>query len=81
MGSPFSFEKVPDGLQDFVKEKQIQVLNNVLTSAAAGVLLANFVAVVSGNFSSVILVETLKADIPLLVIVALASAFSSFSRK
>jgi len=73
MGSPFSMEKVPEQFQEFVKEKQLQLLNNILTSAAAGVVLANVVSFIAGDASSAVVVETAKALFPVLALVALAS--------
>jgi len=64
MGSPFSFEKIPDGFQGFIKEKQLEILNNVVTSAVFGVVLANRVSLIAGDASVQVLVETTKAVLP-----------------
>lgn len=66
MGSPFSFEKIPDGFQGFIKEKQLEILNNVVTSAVFGVVLSNVVAVVAGDASVPVLVDTTKAVLPII---------------
>jgi len=65
LGSPFSFEKIPDGFQGFIKEKQLEILNNVVTSAVFGVVLANGVSVVAGDASVQVLVDTTKAVLPI----------------
>ena len=74
IGSPFSFEKVPEQFQGFVKEKQLQILNNVLTSAVFGVVLANTASlIITGDVSTELLVETTKAVLPIFGLVAAAS--------
>ena len=74
IGSPFSFEKVPKQFQGFVKEKQLQILNNVLTSAVFGVVLANTASlIITGDVSTELLVETTKAVLPIFGLVAAAS--------
>ena len=74
IGSPFSFEKVPEQFQGFVKEKQLQILNNVLTSAVFGVVVANTASlIITGDVSTELLVETTKAVLPIFGLVAAAS--------
>ena len=74
IGSPFSFEKVPEQFQGFVKEKQLQIVNNVLTSAVFGVVVANTASlIITGDVSTELLVETTKAVVPIFGLVAAAS--------
>jgi len=74
IGSPFSFEKVPEQFQDFVKEKQLQIVNNVVTSAVFGVVVANTASLLlTGAVSTELLVETTKAVFPIFGLVAVAS--------
>lgn len=77
VGSPFSFEKVPAQFQGFVREKQLQLVNNVLTSAATGVLFANGAAILSGDASMEVLTATTGAMAPVLALAALASGAST----
>jgi len=81
MGSPFSFEKVPAQFQDFVKEKQLQLVNNVVTSAAFGVVVANGVSLVAGDASTQVLLDTSKAVLPVFVLVVLASGVTTLVNK
>lgn len=81
MGSPFSFEKVPEQFQDFMKEKQLQLLNNVVTSAGFGLVLANVVALVAGDASTQVLFETTKAVLPIFVLVVVASGVTTLAKK
>ncbi|OEU08147.1 hypothetical protein FRACYDRAFT_250377 [Fragilariopsis cylindrus CCMP1102] len=74
IGSPFSFEKVPEQFQGFVKEKQLQIVNNVLTSAVFGAVVANTASlIITGDVSTELLVETTKAVLPIFGLVAAAS--------
>lgn len=81
MGSPFSFEKVPEQFQDFIKEKQLQLLNNVVTSAGLGLVLANVVALVAGDASTQVLLETTKAVLPIFALVVVASGVTTLVKK
>mmetsp|Transcript_6868 Transcript_6868/g.14306 ORF Transcript_6868/g.14306 Transcript_6868/m.14306 type:complete len:84 (-) Transcript_6868:266-517(-) len=81
MGSPFSMEKVPEEFAGFVKEKQLQLVNNVLTSAAAGVGVANVAAFLAGDASTDVAVATTKAVFPVFALVALASFLTTFFSK
>lgn len=65
--------EIPPEYAEFTEQKQKQLLNNVLSSSAIGVLLANAVAVLSQDASFAVLTQTVTAQIPLLVIVAIAS--------
>ena len=58
---------------DFVKAKQLQLASNILSSAAAGVVLANVAALFAGDASLAVLGETVQAAVPLIVITAIAS--------
>jgi len=69
-------EKIPEEFQDFVKEKQIQLLNNVLTSAVAGIVVSNIVSAFYEDFTGDIVIETLKAQIPILALIVLASVLT-----
>lgn len=73
VGGPLSMNKIPPEYAEFTKQKQKQLLNNILSSSAIGVLLANAVAVLSRDASFAVLTQTVTAQIPLLVIVAIAS--------
>ena len=68
--------RVPDEFQDFVKEKQLQLVTNVLSSAAAGVALANVAALLGGDASGALLLETIQAQIPLVIITAIVSVLA-----
>jgi len=81
MGSPFSFEKVPEQFQDFIKEKQLQILNNVVTSAAFGVVLANVVSLIAGDASTQVLLETTKGALPIFAFVAVATGLTTLVNK
>jgi len=74
-------EKVPEQFQGFVKDKQVQLLNNVLTSAAAGLVLSNGVSLIAGAASVDVIVETTKAIFPVFAVVALASFATTFDNK
>jgi len=74
-------EKVPEQFQGFVKDKQVQLLNNVLTSAAAGLVLSNGVSLIAGAASVDVVVETTKAIVPVFAVVALASFATTFDNK
>lgn len=76
-----SFQRVPEEYRAFVQEKQLQLLFNVLSSAAAGVVLSNVVALVSGDASGALLADTLRTQIPLLALVGVASVASVVLRK
>ena len=81
MGSPFSFEKIPDGFQGFVKEKQLEILNNVVTSAVFGVVLANGVSLVEGDASVQVLTETTKAVLPIFALGVVTSGVVKIFKK
>jgi len=81
VGSPFSFERVPEQFQDFVKEKQLQIANNVVTSAAFGVAAANVVSLVAGDASTQVLLDTSKAVLPVFVLVVLAIGLTTLVSK
>lgn len=81
MGSPFSFEKIPDGFQGFIKEKQLEILNNVVTSALFGVVLANGVSLVAGDASAQVLLETTKAVLPVFALGVVLSGLIKVFKK
>lgn len=81
MGSPFSFEKIPDGFQGFIKEKQLEILNNVVTSALFGVILANGVSLVAGDASAQVLSETTKAVLPVFALGVVSSGLIKVFKK
>jgi len=68
--------EIPDEFAEFVRQKQKQLLTNVLTSAAAAVALANLVAFAAGDASVAVLATTARAQAPLLAIAAVASVFA-----
>jgi len=65
--------EIPAVFADFVKAKQLQLLTNVLSSAAAGVVLANVAALFAGDASLAVLGETVQSAVPLIAIAAIAS--------
>ena len=78
MNGPFSMDKVPDELLDFVPQKQQQIVTNVVTSAGFGILLANVVSVLVGDGPSFdILFGTTKAVLPIFVLVGVASGLTT----
>lgn len=71
-----SFSEIPAEFADFVQAKQRELALNMLTSSAAGVLLANLAALVAGDASLELLVQTCQLQIPLLVLTLVASVLS-----
>ena len=71
-----SFSEIPAEFADFVKAKQRQLAFNMLSSSAAGVVLANLAALVAGDASVPLLVQTSQAQIPLLILTLVASVLS-----
>lgn len=71
-----SFSEIPAEFAGFVKAKQQQLLFNMLSSSAVGVLCANLVALAAGDASVELLVQTSEAQIPLLVLTLIASVLS-----
>jgi len=67
--------EVPAEFAEFVREKRKQIVNNVLTSSAAGVVVANCAALLAGDASLAILGETIEKQIPLVVLVAIGSVY------
>jgi len=59
-----------------VKTKQRELALNMLSSSAAGVLVANLAALVAGDASVEVLVQTSQAQIPLLILTLIASILS-----
>ena len=60
--------EIPAEFADFVKAKRQQLATNILSSAAAGVVLANVAALFAGDASLAVLGETVQATVPLIVI-------------
>lgn len=77
MGRPFAFETVPPQFRAFVKEKQLQIANNVVTSAVFGVAVANAASLLAGDASTQVLLDTSKAVIPVFALVVLASGVAT----
>ena len=78
MNGPFSMDKVPDELLDFVPQKQQQIVTNVVTSAGFGILLSNFVSILVGEGPSfAILFGTTKAVLPIFALVGIASGLTT----
>jgi len=71
-----SFSKIPAEFVDFVKAKQQELAWNMLSSSAAGVLIANLAALIAGDASVELLVQTSQAQIPLLILTLVASILS-----
>lgn len=81
MGRPFSFETVPPQFRDFVKEKQLQIANNVATSAIFGLAVANAASLVAGEASTQVLLDTSRAVLPVFALVILASGLTTLVNK
>ena len=58
-----SFSEIPAEFADFVQAKRRQLALNVLSSSAAGVLLANLAALVAGEASVAVLASTLQTQV------------------
>lgn len=71
-----SFSAIPAEFADFVRAKQQELAFNMLSSSAAGVLCANLAALVAGDASVELLIQTSEAQIPLLVLTLIASVLS-----
>ena len=71
---PLSMSEIPPEFAEFTKQKQTQLLSNVLTSAALGVIVANAAALVGGDATLALLATTAKAQVPLFVLAAVYSA-------
>lgn len=71
-----SFSEIPAEFAEFVQTKQRELAFNMLSSSAAGVLLANFAALIAGDACVDLLVQTSQAQIPLLVLTLIASVLS-----
>ena len=56
-----SMSEIPAEFADFVKAKRQQLATNILSSAAAGVVLANVAALFAGDASLAVLGETVQA--------------------
>lgn len=65
--------EIPAEFAEFVKQKQRQLALNVLSSSAAGVVLANLAALVAGDASLAVLGQTIQTQIPLIVLTAVVS--------
>jgi len=71
-----SFSTIPAEFADFVAAKQRQLAFSMLSSSATGVVFANLAALVAGDASVELLVQTSQAQVPLLVLTLLASILS-----
>ena len=71
-----SFSEIPDEFAEFVRAKQQQLAFNMLSSSAAGVVLANLAALVAGDASVDLLVQTSQLQVPLLLLTLIASILS-----
>lgn len=71
-----SMSEIPAEFADFVQTKRRQLALNVISSSAAGVALANLAALVAGDASLALLCQTLQAQIPLIILTAVASILS-----
>lgn len=65
--------KIPAEFADFVQKKQKELLFNILTSSAAGIALANTAALVAGDASLAVLVQTIQSQLPLFLLTAVVS--------
>ena len=66
--------EIPPEFAEFAREKQAQLLKNVVTSAALGVVVANAVAWAGGDATLELLATTFEAQLPLFVLAAIYSA-------
>ena len=71
-----SFSEIPAEFADFVQAKRKELALNMLSSSAAGVVVANLFALVAGDASVELLVQTSQAQIPLLILTLIASILS-----
>jgi len=71
-----SFSEIPAEFADFVQAKQRELAFNMLSSSAVGVVLANLAALVAGDASVELLVQTCQLQIPLLILTLIASVLS-----
>ena len=71
-----SFSEIPPELAEFVQAKQRQLAFNMLSSSAAGVLVANVAALIAGDASVELLVQTSQLQIPLLILTLIVSVLS-----
>lgn len=71
-----SFSEIPAEFADFVAAKQRELAFNMLTSSAAGVVVANLAALVAGDATVEVLAQTSQAQLPLLVVTLIASVLS-----
>ena len=71
-----SFSEVPAEFADFVRAKQRQLAFNMLSSSAAGVVVANLAALAAGDASLEVLAQTSQLQVPLLVLTLIASILS-----
>ena len=71
-----SFSEIPAEFADFVQAKQRELALNMLSSSAAGVVLANLAALVAGDASMDLLAQTSLAQVPLLILTLIASVLS-----
>ena len=55
--------KIPDEFQEFATAKKLQLFSNILTSCGVGVLVANTLALASGDASIGLLVETVESQV------------------
>jgi len=80
-----SMNEVPDKYRDFVKDKQLQLLNNLVTSAVIAVVATNSLAAAiffytdTAAFSlssmAMVLLHTLQGLLPVAVLTLLATLF------
>lgn len=71
-----SFSEIPDEFADFVQAKQRQLAFNMLSSSAAGVVVANLAALIAGDASLEVLMQTSQLQVPLLILTLIASILS-----
>ena len=71
-----SFSEIPAELSEFVNKKRKELAFNMLSSSAAGVLVANVAALIAGDASVELLVQTSQLQIPLLILTLIVSVLS-----
>jgi len=71
-----SFSEIPAEFAEFVQAKQQELAFNMLSSSAAGVVLASLAALVAGDATVQLVVQLCQAQIPLLILTLIASILS-----
>ena len=81
VGGVLSMSEIPAEFTEFAKQKQQQLVVNVLSSSAAGVVLANLAALVAGDASLAVLGQILQTQVPLIALTAVVSFLAAFVKR